>query len=177
MGYVGKISIAISYSANASLILLLFNNELPFEDLTFAIYDDVSQAIASNLLATLSPQEITEVKSNRPSNTEAYEYYMKGLHFHTNFWSTFSVDDINTSEQMLRKAIELDPNYAPAYAALADLYNSYFHQIMLFHNDHITPSYLKDNFVYVDHEKLSYGLVLWLLWLRLFSDLLSTVVS
>jgi len=94
----------------------------------FDVQDDVSEAIATNLISNLSLQNISEIKMNRPSNTEAYEYYMKGIYFHVYkfFDETRSMDDFNTSELMLKKAIELDPNYAPSYAALADLYNSYY---------------------------------------------------
>jgi non-specific serine/threonine protein kinase len=94
----------------------------------FDVQDDVSQAIASNLLATLSPDEDEDIKTNRPSNTEAYEHYMMGRYFHINKFAgaTYSLDDFNKSETLLIKAIELDPNYAPAYAELADLYNTYY---------------------------------------------------
>ena len=54
----------------------------------------------------------------------------KGEHFHLNmFRSTGSLDDFKNAEWMLKKAIELDPNFAPAYAHLADLYNSYYNTI------------------------------------------------
>jgi non-specific serine/threonine protein kinase len=94
----------------------------------FDVQDDVSQAIASNLLATLSPEEKEDIKTKRPSNTEAYEYYMMGHYFHIEkfFMATTSLDDFSKSEMMLKKAIEIDPNYAPSYAELADLYNTYY---------------------------------------------------
>ena len=40
----------------------------------FDLQDDLSQSIASNLLAALTPQEVKEVKTNRPNNSEAYVY-------------------------------------------------------------------------------------------------------
>jgi TolB-like protein/Tfp pilus assembly protein PilF len=100
----------------------------------FEVQDEVSEAIATNLLANLSPQDITEIKTERPSNTEAYEYYVKGKYFHLNKFlgATHSIDDFKTSELMLKKAIELDPNYAPSYAALADLYNTYYNSAYIF---------------------------------------------
>jgi non-specific serine/threonine protein kinase len=96
----------------------------------FEVQDDVSQAIASNLLVTLTPEEMGGIKTNRSSNTEAYEYYMKGRYFHINkfFLVTSSLDDFNKSETLLKKAIELDPEYAPSYAELADLYNTYYNE-------------------------------------------------
>jgi TolB-like protein/Tfp pilus assembly protein PilF len=94
----------------------------------FAIQDDISEMISGVLLQKLSVEEMREVKSQKPRNIEAWEYYLKGKYFHMNKFlgATQSMDDFNTSELMLKKAIELDPNYAPSYAALADLYNSYY---------------------------------------------------
>jgi serine/threonine protein kinase/Tfp pilus assembly protein PilF len=93
----------------------------------FDVQDDVSEAIAANLLANLSPQDIADVKTNRPSNTEAYEYYMKGRYFHLNkFFYSGNMEEFFTSEKMFKQAIKLDPNYADSYASLADLYNTYY---------------------------------------------------
>jgi serine/threonine protein kinase/Tfp pilus assembly protein PilF len=92
----------------------------------FDVQDDVSEAIAMNLLDKLSMRDITEIKTNRPNNTEAYEYYIKGKYFHDKFWSSFREEDWRTSEEMYKKAIILDPNFADSYAGLADVYNSFY---------------------------------------------------
>jgi serine/threonine-protein kinase len=79
----------------------------------FNVQDEVSEAIATNLLANLSLQDIAVVKMKRPSNTEAYEYYMQGRYFHINkFFYSDNIEDFFTSERMFKKAIKLDPNYA-----------------------------------------------------------------
>ncbi len=94
----------------------------------FNIQDEVSESIATRLLANLSHKDISEIKTNRPKNTEAYEYFMKGRYFHySKYWgATINPDDFKTSEKMFLKAIELDPTYALSYANLADLYNTYY---------------------------------------------------
>jgi serine/threonine protein kinase len=93
----------------------------------FDIQDDISENIATDLLTTLSPEQKEEIKTNRPSSTEAYEYYMRGRYFHLNkFWYSENTEDFITSEKMFKKAIKLDPNYADSYASLADLYNTYY---------------------------------------------------
>jgi TolB-like protein/Tfp pilus assembly protein PilF len=99
----------------------------------FEVQDDVSEAIATNLLASLSPQDKNDIKTNRPGNIEAYEYYMKGRYYHYNkYWgATINKDDFKTSEQMFLKAIDRDPEYALSYASLADLYNTYCHTTVL----------------------------------------------
>jgi non-specific serine/threonine protein kinase len=98
----------------------------------FEVQDDVSQAIASNLLATLSSEEKEHIKTNRPSNTEAYEYYMKGRYFYLNSYNysgSIKMEDFIASEKMLKTAIKLDPDFADSYASLADLYNACFYHL------------------------------------------------
>jgi len=91
----------------------------------FEVQDDVSKTIASNLLEKISVEDLTKIKTKRPINTEAYEYYLMGRYIHEyKFLATVREEDFNTSEAMLKKAIKLDPNYADAYAELADIYNT-----------------------------------------------------
>ena len=52
---------------------------------------------------------------------------------------------------MFKKAIELDPGYAPSYAALADLYNSYYNTRVLTQEEkekyiRLQEKYIKDAF-------------------------------
>jgi non-specific serine/threonine protein kinase len=93
----------------------------------FDIQDDISEKIATALLTTLSPEEQKEIKTNRPNISEAYEYYMRGKHVH--FYEYYESDerkDFLRSEEMFKKAINLDPNFAASFASLADLYNTYY---------------------------------------------------
>jgi len=96
----------------------------------FIVQDDISEEIATILLATLSPQEQNAIKTNRPSNTEAYEYYMQGRYYHYNkFFSSNMKEDFLSSERMFKQAIKLDPNFSDSYASLADLYNSCYFKL------------------------------------------------
>ncbi|PYS73491.1 MAG: hypothetical protein DMF69_04680 [Acidobacteria bacterium] len=54
------------------------------------------------------------------SNNEAYQLYLKGRYH----WSRRTRDDISKAIDSYKKAIELDPNFALAYAATAEAYNS-----------------------------------------------------
>jgi len=104
--------------------------ELNYEDI-FDIQDDISEKIATALLTTLSPEEKKDIKTIRPSSTEAYEYYLRGRHVHLyKFWDSGAKEDVFlTSEKMLKTAIKLDPEFADSYASLVDLYNSYYHSL------------------------------------------------
>jgi len=93
----------------------------------FAIQDDISQSIAVKLYEKLTVSEVNALTTRQTVDLEAYEYFLRAEHIHRNaYWSTSSKEDFNTSEQLFLKAIELDSTYAPAYAGLVDLYNTYW---------------------------------------------------
>jgi TolB-like protein/Tfp pilus assembly protein PilF len=54
------------------------------------------------------------------SSNDAYQLYLKGRYH----WSRRSKDDLDKAIDSYKKAIELDPNFALAYAATAEVYNS-----------------------------------------------------
>jgi non-specific serine/threonine protein kinase len=92
----------------------------------FEVQDNVSKAIANTLLQKLTPEATEKIKSRQTKSSEAYEYFLKGDYFHMiKYYRNIKMEDFRISERMFQKAIELDPNYASAYAGLADLYNTY----------------------------------------------------
>ena len=50
---------------------------------------------------------------------EAYKFYLKGR----NFWNAQGRDNFDSAESNYKKAIQIEPNYALAYAGLADCYD------------------------------------------------------
>jgi DNA-binding winged helix-turn-helix (wHTH) protein/TolB-like protein/Flp pilus assembly protein TadD len=58
------------------------------------------------------------LKKRHTENAEAYELYTKGLYF----WNKRTTDGLTTALGYFTKATEKDPNYAVAYASLADTY-------------------------------------------------------
>lgn len=61
----------------------------------------------------------SERKPLRPVNPAAYTSYLRGSYFHNYRWMAGGCVD---AERYLREAVELDPEFAPAYAALAWCY-------------------------------------------------------
>jgi len=82
----------------------------------FTIQDEISQAIFNALRVILSEGEKRAIERDRPVNMQAYEYYLRGRQF-IHQWSRKSLE---YARQMFRRAIEIDPEYALAYAGLAD---------------------------------------------------------
>ena len=56
--------------------------------------------------------------SRNPGNNEAYQLYLKGRYY----WNKRTVDGLEKAVDYFQQAIQKDPNYALAYAGLADAY-------------------------------------------------------
>jgi len=87
-------------------------------DLTdiFAIQDEITHAIVEQLKVKLLPQEKKLIGESPTLNVEAYTYYLRGR----DFLYRYSKRYFELARRMFTKAIELDPNYARAYAGIAD---------------------------------------------------------
>ncbi|WP_160009239.1 adenylate/guanylate cyclase domain-containing protein [Rhizobium sp. 18055] len=87
-------------------------------DLTdiFAIQDEIAHAIVGQLKIKLRPEEIKALESDPTTNVEAYTYYLRGR----KFARTMTMSYLTLARRMFSKAVELDPDYARAYAGIAD---------------------------------------------------------
>ena len=89
-------------------------------DLTdiFAIQDEISKAIVEALKVKLLPEEKKAIEQRGTTNVEAYNLYLMAR----NYWVTGNHGDPRREERVMRickRAVELDPNYAQAWALLA----------------------------------------------------------
>jgi tetratricopeptide (TPR) repeat protein len=83
-----------------------------------ALHSEVAQAIAAEIRITLTPQERTLLGSDRAVNPKAYERYVLGRHH----WNRRRVEEYWLAVKNFKQALEHDPGYAPAQAALAEAY-------------------------------------------------------
>ncbi|NNE06402.1 MAG: hypothetical protein HKN15_11825 [Xanthomonadales bacterium] len=84
----------------------------------FAVQDEISQAIVQALQLTLSGEDQESITEHGTSNAEAYNKYLLGRHL----WNSRTPQALLDSTVPLLEAIELDPQFARAWAALADAY-------------------------------------------------------
>jgi pentatricopeptide repeat protein len=85
----------------------------------FEVQDEISNIIANKLRENLSPAEKTTHLVKAPTrNMEAYTLYLQGLHF----WNKVTPGDVRTAIKCWEKAVQLEPDYAHAYAMLANAY-------------------------------------------------------
>jgi adenylate cyclase len=84
----------------------------------FAIQSDVARQIAAALQATLTADERERIGRAPTENLEAYDLYLRGRYF----WSQRG-EGLRRGLRYFQQALERDPDYARAYAGVADCYN------------------------------------------------------
>jgi adenylate cyclase len=82
----------------------------------FAIQDEITHAIVDQLKVKLLPEEKKAIATAPTKNVEAYTYYLRGRQF----IYMCSKSYVLLARRMFTKAVELDPDYARAYAGIAD---------------------------------------------------------
>jgi serine/threonine-protein kinase len=84
-----------------------------------ALQSEVARAVALEVRIKLTPQEEARLQEVRTVDPEVHEAYLKGRFY----WSKLTGEGLEKGLEYFKKAIEKDPNYAPAHAGLADIYN------------------------------------------------------
>jgi len=84
----------------------------------FAVESEIAKTIADTLQAKLSGSEQHAIAARPTENTEAHQLYLKGRFF----WNKRTGNDLKKSIDYFEQAIAADPNYALAYAGIADAY-------------------------------------------------------
>lgn len=80
----------------------------------FKVQDDLTEKVVAAIEPALKSEEIRRSLAKGTSNLAAYDYYLRAL----SKAHLFSEDALREVEMHLRKAIELDPTFADAYAWL-----------------------------------------------------------
>ena len=86
-------------------------------DLTdvFAIQDEIARATASSLRVSLAAPDLATAPAR---DFEGYMLYLRGRYY----WNQMSQEGVKSALNEFTRAVQLFPNYAPPYAALADAY-------------------------------------------------------
>ena len=84
-----------------------------------AVQEEISREISAKLRIRLSGEERKQLTKRYTDNTEAYQLYLQGRYY----WNKRTPEDLKKGIGYFQQAIDLDPNYALAYAGLADSYN------------------------------------------------------
>jgi adenylate cyclase len=108
----------------AELIEVSTNKRLWGDDFEYdskdilSIQTEIAEEIVTALKINVTPEEKKNLAKHYTENVEAYKYYRKGRAF----WDLRSAESYDSAEANYKRALELDPDYAIAYAGLADCY-------------------------------------------------------
>jgi class 3 adenylate cyclase/TolB-like protein/Tfp pilus assembly protein PilF len=86
-----------------------------------ALQGEVARAVATAVRAQLTPDERARLASARQVDPRAHEAYLRGRYW----WNTRTRDGLDKALVYFRQAIEIDPTWAPGYAGMADVYETY----------------------------------------------------
>ena len=83
----------------------------------FEVQDEIARKIAEALRITLSPQEQAAISTKPTENLQAYDLYLRGK----SYARRLTQQDLEFALQMFESAVSLDPNFALAYAGIANV--------------------------------------------------------
>lgn len=90
----------------------------------FALQDEIAESITNELVASIDDVNKPLLRFGRTDSLAAWESYQTGRRY----WWKRGVEDLQKAAELFARAIEQDPEFAAAYAGLADswlLLNSY----------------------------------------------------
>jgi len=85
---------------------------------TLALQKQVARTISAEIRTELTPREQAVLKKGTRVSPEAYDDYLKGRYF----WNKRTADGLRKAIDFFHQVIATNPNYAEAYAGLADSY-------------------------------------------------------
>ncbi len=82
----------------------------------FEVQDEIARSISAALRIKLTPQEEKAIARKQTDNPQAYDYYLRGRQY----FYQFRRKGFDYARQMFARAIVIDPQYARAFAGVAD---------------------------------------------------------
>jgi Tfp pilus assembly protein PilF len=79
---------------------------------------EIAKDVSTKLKSKLSGADEAKVTKTSTANPEAYQAYLKGRYY----WNRRTTENIKKAIEQFKSATDRDPNYALAYAGLADCY-------------------------------------------------------
>ena len=93
--------------------------DAPFTDV-FSIEDSIASQVSRALALKLTPGDRRRLAKRHTDNAEAYELYLRGR---VHLWDRNTPQGVDEAIQYFERALANDPNYARAWAGLADCYS------------------------------------------------------
>src|SRR4029077_69179 len=93
----------------------------------FAVQEEIAKSIAEALRVALTPSESENLVQNRPENVRAYDLYLRGRQR----YGSYTAEALRDALELFHQAIAIDPDYALAWAGVADCYGQMLQYEML----------------------------------------------
>lgn len=85
----------------------------------FSVQSEIAKQVARELEAVLTPEETRLLEKIPTKSQEAYNFYLRGRYF----WNLRTQKSLIKSIECFEQSLTEDPDYALAYAGLADAFN------------------------------------------------------
>jgi len=113
---------------NVSDATQLWADELEYEiNDVFQVESDIARQVVEALGIVLLEPERLALEEKPTENNEAYQAYLRGLDYLFN--PDYSEDILRMKVQMFERAVEFDPDFALAYAALSRSHSMIYHEM------------------------------------------------
>lgn len=99
------------------------------------VRDDIARAVVNSLKLVLSLESQNRIMRRPTNSADAYDYYLQALGYLRRPRSELTLDN---AEALFRRALDLDPNYALAYAGLCSVYLGKYRLDQ--RTDHVEPA-------------------------------------
>jgi TolB-like protein len=128
-----------------------FEQEIKETKDIFKIQNHIAEAIATELKATITPEEKLLIEKTPTMNLTAYDFYQRGQEEHSKSLSpTYNWEAGKRAETLYRKALEYDSTFALAYQGLAVLFWERRDRIYPEKNENNLSAYLDSMLIYAD---------------------------
>ena len=89
----------------------------------FKVQTDIAEQVARALDIKLLEPERRVLQAKPTDNSEAYNYYLRGIDHYERGWSYDDHQEFELALQMHEKAVELDPDFALAYVFISNIHS------------------------------------------------------
>lgn len=107
----------------------------------FAVLAEVTQNIAEELETTIAPDVLETIESKPTTDLTAYDYYLQGREFMTNYEVRHQKTDLEKADNFYQKALVLDASFAKAFVERIRIFRE-IHQYEFFDQPHLVDSML-----------------------------------
>ena len=82
------------------------------------VQGEIADEVVRKISIQLSPEDRAQLHTRQQVDPSAFDAYVRGRYY----WNKRGPEDLNRAVDEFRRAIDVDPTYAAAYAGLADAY-------------------------------------------------------